>query len=220
MFPGFSLHDELGLLVEAGLTPMEALQAATSGPAEYFGTREAIGTIEPGRAADLVLLEANPLADIRHTKRIAAVIAAGRLIDRSGLEAILGRAERTASLKSIAERLWVTIEKDGLAAALSEYRTLKVQPQDYEFGEDELNSLGYRLLGRKMADAAIAILTLNTEAFPTSANAFDSLGEAYLASGDTERARASYRRSLELDPRNTNAAAVLDRLGGAKRPPR
>lgn len=103
-FPGFSLHDELGLLVESGLTPMEALQAATSGPLEYFGTRASIGTIEPGRAADLVLLEANPLVDIRNTKRIAAVIAAGRLIDRSGLEEILGRAERTASLKSIGKR--------------------------------------------------------------------------------------------------------------------
>jgi imidazolonepropionase-like amidohydrolase len=94
VFPGFSLHDELGLLVEAGLTPLEALQAATVNPARFLGRLDRQGTVERGRIADLVLLDANPLADISATKRIAAVIFAGRLYDRAALDAMLADAER------------------------------------------------------------------------------------------------------------------------------
>lgn len=96
-FPGFSLHDELALLVEAGLTPMDALQAATINPAVYLGQSKSLGTIETGKVADLVLLEANPLDDIAHTKRITAVITAGRLRNRSDLDAMLAWAEDVAN---------------------------------------------------------------------------------------------------------------------------
>lgn len=95
VYPGFSLHDELALLVQAGLTPVEALQTATSNPAEFLGMRTTLGTIGKGKIADLVLLDANPLADIRNTRRIAAVIANGRLFDRPALDALLGRVETT-----------------------------------------------------------------------------------------------------------------------------
>jgi imidazolonepropionase-like amidohydrolase len=63
-YPGFSLHDELVFLVEAGFTPMEALQTATLNPAKFLGLLDQLGTIAPGKEADLVLLEANPLDDI------------------------------------------------------------------------------------------------------------------------------------------------------------
>jgi len=79
VFPGSSLHDELELLVKAGLTPLEALQAATIRPAEYLGLEDRLGSIAPGRFADLVLLEANPLSNIANTRRIAAVILNGQL---------------------------------------------------------------------------------------------------------------------------------------------
>lgn len=78
--PGDSLHRELGLLVEAGLTPMEALQSATRNAAMYLGKQKEWGTIEKGRVADLVLLDANPLEDIRNTRRIAAVVVRGRVV--------------------------------------------------------------------------------------------------------------------------------------------
>jgi hypothetical protein len=84
--PGFSLHQELELLVRAGLTPIEALRTATLQPARYFGMEDAIGTVERGKLADLVLLSANPLEDIRHTQRIEAVVANGRYFDRTALE--------------------------------------------------------------------------------------------------------------------------------------
>ncbi len=88
-FPGFSLHDELVLLVEAELTPLESLRTATINPARYLGREKDLGTIEAGKAADLVLLDANPLADIRNTTRIRAVVADGRLYDRAALDRIL-----------------------------------------------------------------------------------------------------------------------------------
>lgn len=78
--PGESLHGELEMLVEAGLTPLEALQAATRNAAEFLGRKD-VGTVEKGKLADLVLLEGNPLVDIRNTRRIAAVVLRGRLID-------------------------------------------------------------------------------------------------------------------------------------------
>jgi len=98
-FPGFSLHDELALLVEAGFTPMEALQAATINPALYLGQSKSLGTIETGKTADLVLLDANPLDDIANTKRIAAVVMAGRQWERAALDAMLDQAEKTAAAK-------------------------------------------------------------------------------------------------------------------------
>jgi imidazolonepropionase-like amidohydrolase len=83
LVPGIDLHNELTLLVEAGLTPMEALQAATVEPARFLGTQDSQGTIETGKRADLVLLDADPLEDISHTRKIHSVILGGRLIEVS-----------------------------------------------------------------------------------------------------------------------------------------
>lgn len=95
--PGFSLHDELVLLVRAGLTPMEALQAATRNPAIFLGMSASLGTVETGRLADLVLLDANPLENIENTKRIAAVVVNGRYVAKSELQAMLAQIEATTS---------------------------------------------------------------------------------------------------------------------------
>lgn len=89
VFPGFSLHDELALLVQAGFTPMEALQAATREPARYLGRLDSVGTIEKGKIADLVLLDANPLAEIGNTRKINEVVVGGKLITRPELDKML-----------------------------------------------------------------------------------------------------------------------------------
>jgi imidazolonepropionase-like amidohydrolase len=86
--PGFSLHDELANFVEAGFTPIEALQTATSNPAKFLGRNDA-GKIEAGSVADLVLLTADPLQNIRNTERIGAVIANGKYLDRAALDQLL-----------------------------------------------------------------------------------------------------------------------------------
>ena len=99
IMPGFSLHDELANFVEAGFTPMESLQTATSNPAKFLEMEASFGSVEPGKIADLVLLSANPLKDIRNTQKINAVVADGRLFDRVALDHILMSVEAAAKLQ-------------------------------------------------------------------------------------------------------------------------
>jgi imidazolonepropionase-like amidohydrolase len=96
VYPGFSVHDELPLLVKAGLTPMEAIIAATRHPAECLGKASELGTIEKNKIADLVLLDANPLDDIANTKKISVVVAKGRLFRKPELEAMLATVAKDA----------------------------------------------------------------------------------------------------------------------------
>ena len=95
--PGFTLHEELATLVEAGLTPQQALATATATPAAILNEAGDFGAVEPGRIADLVLLDRDPLADIRNTQRISAVIVGGKLLRRADLDALLRQAEELAA---------------------------------------------------------------------------------------------------------------------------
>ena len=90
---GFTLHEELSLLVKGGLTPLEALQAATLNPAKFFDRTGSIGTVKKGNVSDLVLLAASPLIDVNNTRKIEAVILKGRLIDRMSLDKLLAGVE-------------------------------------------------------------------------------------------------------------------------------
>jgi imidazolonepropionase-like amidohydrolase len=89
LFPGWGVHDEMALLVRAGLTPMEAIQAATRNPATFLRLDKSVGTIEKNKLADMVLLSANPLEDINNTRKIAAVFFQGRMFDRAALNRML-----------------------------------------------------------------------------------------------------------------------------------
>ena len=94
--PGVALHDELSALVEAGLTPLEALRTATLNPARYFDKAGEFGAVAPGMAADVVLIDGDPLADVRNARRISGVVANGRYLDRPALDRMLATAERMA----------------------------------------------------------------------------------------------------------------------------
>ena len=96
VLPGFNLHDELALFVRGGLTPAEALKTATYNPAKFLGMLDRLGTVEEGKLADLVLLDANPLEDIHNTQKIRAVVLNGRYLDRAALEKLLAEAEANA----------------------------------------------------------------------------------------------------------------------------
>ena len=99
-FPGFSLHDELGFFVQAGLSPLEALQTATINATIFNNALDSMGTVEQGQIADLVLLDANPLEDIQNTKEIRAVIFDGKLFDKADLQKMLHDIEQLAKKKS------------------------------------------------------------------------------------------------------------------------
>lgn len=99
VIPGFSLHQELELFVKAGLTPMEALQTATLNPAKFLGRTRDLGTVETGKLADLVLLDASPLDDISNTQKISAVVLGGRYFSRADLDGILKNVELAAREK-------------------------------------------------------------------------------------------------------------------------
>jgi hypothetical protein len=99
--PGFALHDELELLVEAGLSPAAALRAATSNPAEFMRADRDYGSVEPGKVADLVILNADPLQAISNTRRIHAVVRRGHLIDAAELKSMLDSVRANVARRSI-----------------------------------------------------------------------------------------------------------------------
>jgi len=114
---------------------------------------------------------------------------------------------------SVAEALHKTITEKGIAAGLTQYRDLKArQASVYEFSEPELNRLGYQLLQAKKHNEAVEIFKLNVAEYPKGFNTYDSLGEAYMVSGNTELAVQNYKKSLELNPKNTGATEMLKRL--------
>jgi hypothetical protein len=99
VFPGFSLHDELELLVKGGLTPLQALQAATFNPALFLVKLDQYGIVQEKHVADLVLLNENPLQDIRNTRKIFAVVAGGKFYSREDLDKMLGKVQQAADKK-------------------------------------------------------------------------------------------------------------------------
>lgn len=113
-------------------------------------------------------------------------------------------------LKSIAEELHKIVLGKDVSSAIKHYHDLKNKnPDNYNFRENELNRLGYQLLGSAKIDAAIGIFKLNVESYPASSNVYDNLGEAYMKNGQTELAISNYKKSFELDPSNSNAAEMV-----------
>ncbi len=108
------------------------------------------------------------------------------------------------------------LDAEGIDAAIARYREIRAsEAEAYDLGEDQLNALGYLTLGRGDVEAAIHLFELNVEMYPESWNPYDSLGEAYLAAGDRERAAASYQRALVLNPTSESTRAALEGLGAA-----
>jgi tetratricopeptide (TPR) repeat protein len=115
---------------------------------------------------------------------------------------------------SAAERMAAALERGSIEAAMRAYREYRADPRHaYVDTEDGLNSLGYTLLEKGRARAAVAIFELNAREHPRSANAYDSLGDGYLKLGSNAAAIRSYRKSLELDSSNSNARNRLQELG-------
>jgi hypothetical protein len=117
--------------------------------------------------------------------------------------------------KSLSDVLSKTLTEKGVEAMIAEFRSLrKSGAADLYASESDMNTFGYSLLRKKQVNEAIEVFKLNVEAYPQSANVYDSLGEAYLLRGDKEQAIENYRKSLELDPKAENAKEVLKKLKG------
>lgn len=114
---------------------------------------------------------------------------------------------------SAAHQVWLAIKSGDIKEGITRFRAIKAEPShDYYFDEREFNGLGYRLLNLNRPKDAVEIFKLNVEMYPNSANAYDSLAEAYVKNGQKELAIANYQKSLELNPENTNAKKMLAEL--------
>jgi tetratricopeptide (TPR) repeat protein len=231
--PGFGVHEELQEFAADGIKPYDALRTATVNPARYFGKSDEFGTIAKGKRADLLLLAANPLADIHNTTQIEGVMVRGRWMSRQELRAELADVpasyrqkigEVSETLRDHPELANLLLEEEDPYGALAaaafdgiakkndiEKLTAVLQslrsklPSSAIVSEQAFNTLGYHLLQRKEFAAAVAVLRLNTEDFPKSANTWDSLAEAEFKSGDTPHAAENYRKALAADPKYPNA---------------
>ncbi len=230
---GVSVHQELEELVAAGLTPFQALRASTTAPAAYFHRPGEQGTVAPGQRADLLLVEGDPLKDVRATRALAGVVAAGRWRDakvlrslwkdapaaHAALRAGLAKAledDPVAGLRRLAEADpealltgelladWMGRQGREAYGGLMD-RLRREAPDSFLASEAAANDLGYALLGRKAFPEALAVFRRVCADYPRSANAEDSLAEALAASGDLAGGRAHYRRALELEPAYGNA---------------
>jgi imidazolonepropionase-like amidohydrolase len=210
VYPGFAVHRELALLAASGLTPYEALRAATATPAAELGIAADAGTVAVGKRADLVLVDADPLADVANAARVAGVAVNGRWLPRGELDRRLAAlADAYAPVAVQVERLLPPYRERRADEVLRLYReTSDAAPELAALAERLVNAIGYDHLGSDDPERAVAVFRANAGAFPESANVWDSLGEAQMHAGDWEGALASYRRALELAPGSDAAARV------------
>lgn len=235
--PGFSVHEELKNLIEIGFTPFEALQAATVNSANFLRKNE-FGTIAVGKRADLILVDSNPLKDVFKAAHPLGVMARGRWLSAKTLNRMLENVPadyakekdfvKTEFARNPASALSYLDENDPFNNLLNDAITSVVieksadeitkffdkakstDPQSPLVQESFINNLGYRLLGQNESKKAIEVFRYSTAAFPKSGNAYDSLAETYLGTGEKRLALEFYKKALEVEPNYPNAKAASD----------
>ncbi len=218
LFPGKAVHRELTELVKAGISNFDALAIGSRNAGEfikrYIDQDARFGQVKPGYRADLVLLTANPLEDVRHARTVSAVTVNGRYVDKSRLD------ERRATLRTRYAVLFAANDQVDAALASDDARIaiaeIIAMHQDdagiLDAIESRINSAGYAAAFADELDRSQQILELNTELFPDSANTWDSLAEVVFYVGDRDRALEFYRKALELDPGFTSAAENIEKI--------
>jgi len=225
--PGFDLQEELALFVQTGLSPLEALQTATYNPAKFLGKLDSMGTIERGKVADLVLLDADPLRDIRNTRRIAAVVVAGKIFDKTALQKMLSRVAASPLHQAAADG---QIER--VKALLSEGADVNVRHIDRETPLHYAARRGHReivevLLAHgadvnigaeyNMTAAEYAIDGNQTEIVQLLVSKGADISPLHLALylKDEAKARSLIQAGVDVNRRTPNGTAPLDRAVGA-----
>ncbi len=225
ILPGAGVHDELGELVKAGLTPAEALRAATLAGAQYFDRTAEFGTVRAGRYADLVLLDANPLAEIGNSRRIHAVVLNGKVFTRSALDSMLASVE-VAVRPQPQPLLWASAalgDTAGIARALD--GGARIDSLDSARGRRALNYAAIRNSGPAvrllLARGAGINLANNTGFTPVhhaaESGSIDALRMLIAAGADISIANRAGALPVET-ARRRNFTAAVALLEGAKKP--
>jgi tetratricopeptide (TPR) repeat protein len=216
-FPGFSLHDELSLMVDGGMSELEAIKTATINGAIFMEKEEEFGTVEVGKLASLVLLNRNPLDNIENTKSIETVILRGEVFNRIALDEMLEQAKTNAALIAYSDWLRTKIFSRGIEKALDSLDILiATESKKYKLDEYDINMLGYDYLYTGETEIAVNIFKKIIDLFPESSNAYDSYAEGLFKNGQYELAIENYNRSMEIDPSNSNAKLMLDSIENLK----
>ena len=186
---GFSAHDELRELVSAGLTPYQALRAATIDAAHFLRKDAEFGTIEVGKSADLVLLRGNPLDEIENASLLAGVMLNGRWL---GFDALHAELARVAAACRAEESMMLALESSGVDAAVAEARRGSLR-------ESSINELAYQLLKMDNDPAgAMKVFRANVAMHPESWEALDALADGLEGADNNAEAKRTRDRSREL----------------------
>ncbi len=202
VLPGWSLHEELELLVEAGLTPTEALRAATSSVGEFIG-RVDVGRVREGALADLLIIEADPREDIRNTRRINTIIIAGQAIDAAAREEAFERLRRRAATPLVAEPMLEEYRRAGLLAATSTYDRLCAPPVE-AWNCSPIDAIQYGLAPVVQESNALAhladLVDWTERRFNEDVEIQAWVGSQHRRAGRHDRAQAAFERALKLAP--------------------
>mgnify|MGYP005750326011 FL=1 len=197
VYPGSSLHEELALMVQAGLPRLAALQTATLNPARFIG-RDDLGVVRAGALADLVLLQGDPLADIANTQRIEAVAIGGRWIDAEARAAGLARIERIQAAPAVADRMAEALGEGGLEAAFAAHDALcPAPPEQVDCG---LFNAWWALAGNLGAEDIDRLLTGLEARAGDDADLLVLLAQERLGRNERAPARRLIARALEVAP--------------------
>jgi tetratricopeptide (TPR) repeat protein len=218
LFPGKAAHRELTELIKAGLSNFEALSIGSRNAGEfvrrYIDEDARFGQVLPGYRADLVLLDANPLEDVRNARVVSGVAVNGRYFDKSELEQRrAGLKNRYAVLSALNKEVDAALGSQDAHGRIKDLVSAHRGDSEAQASiESRVNAAGYAAGFAGDLDRAEYLLELNTKLFPGSANAWDSLGEITLYLGDAERAIELYEKALEVDPEFANAAEQIEAI--------
>jgi hypothetical protein len=213
--PGFSMHDELEILVSGGIDELSVLQMATYDAATFMKKTADFGTVEEGKVASLVLLSDNPLENIANTRTIEAVIQRGQLYDKQALEQLLASVkEEVAREQTPYSKVFKNMNNElGIDAALDSLTTL-IQSSNPDYFLDEID-LAYVMgdfLNEGKMDELVQFGEYMTIWFPESHRAYLWSGDAYMQAGYYDKARQQLNKSLELNPDSERAKQYLEEL--------
>lgn len=235
--PGFTLIEEIENFQEIGFTPYDALKTATGDAAALLRQSGEFGSVTPGKRADLLLVHDNPLEDVHNLRGVVGVMVRGKWISDSERTGLL--AGLPASYQNTTARLVQEVKTDpksvdryladndpfgeesfAVLTSLGGVQAMKAlllhvketDPSSTLVEEKTVNRLGYEWVAQKKLDDALAAFTLNTELYPHSGNAYDSLAETYLTAGNKDLAKRYYQKALEVQPDYGNAKGAQEIL--------